>query len=125
MQGLRKLGLALLAAAGLALSFALPASASVGAYGPLGGLHPCTATSITCQGDSLPPSPWKLTSAVSFRATNISGGWAFRTSAPVVAGEHLICAGHPTNVTSVSGEVFRVSPRLNVPGGATVTCLVN
>jgi hypothetical protein len=27
------------------------------AYGPLGGLHPCTATSLTCQGDSVPVVP--------------------------------------------------------------------
>lgn len=125
MQGIRKLGLGLLAAAGMALSLALPASTSVGAYGPLGGLSPCTATSITCKGDTPPPSPWKLTAAVSFQATNISGGWTFRTNATVTTGEHLVCAGHPTNVTSVSGSTFGVSPRVPVAGGAVVTCLVN
>jgi hypothetical protein len=61
----------------------------------------------------------------SFQATNISGGWTFRTNAHVTVGEHLVCAGHPTNVTSVSGSTFGVSPRVPVAGGAVVTCVEN
>jgi hypothetical protein len=30
---------------------------TVASYGPTGGLHKCSATSITCQSDSVPPVP--------------------------------------------------------------------
>lgn len=34
------------------VGFSTAASASTSSYGPLGGLHPCTATSIHCKSDS-------------------------------------------------------------------------
>lgn len=89
------------------------------------GFKKVLAVTAVAAGLSVPVAVPALASTTSFQATNISGGWTFRTSAKVTVNEHLVCAGHPTNVTSVSGSTFGVSPRVPVAGGAVVTCVVN
>lgn len=70
--------------------------------------------------------------ATGFSATNIGGGSqasTLSTTHSVSVGDHLVCGGHPTNVTGATQDrdvtVFRVSPFLPVAGGRSITCVKN
>jgi hypothetical protein len=87
-----------------------------------------TAAAAAVLSLSMTSTSW---AATGFSATSINGSApasALFTTHAVSAGEHLVCGGHPANVTSVSpdgnGSVFHVSPFLQgVHGGQAVTCI--
>lgn len=105
---------AVLGTASAALTLSLPASSHAAAYGPTGGLQPCTATSITCKSDTPPPVPgWpihaKLTAALGIPAFDVNGA-TFTTHGHVFVNENLTWQGRPETVTGVQ----------HYPGGSTV-----